>query len=226
MLGAFLGGAISQAASQRVAASPADVFGSSNVAIDTYRNSRGTYVLWSNGRITSAEGGAQDLGHPYRSPDPSARIGTPSLTNGQPLGSPNVAVRAIPRSDATYVLFSDGNLKRPAHADAAAGGGSGSRVILGELRWAPGTQTVTPSQQFTWQSNGGIPGGVAQLSDPMSDQAQATLIMHFRMTGSTSSASAVSTGTRSSDGRSFTFFNLMPPAGAADGIGQILIVDP
>lgn len=154
-------------------AAPGDVFGSPNVAIDTYRNSRGTYVLWSDGRITSAQGGAQDLGHPYRAPEAAARIGPPSHSQGRPMGSPNVAVKAIPRPDATYVLFSDGNLRRPAHADAAAGGSGGSRVLH-----IPAS--VSLSQPFPpnlWLEVGDTedfrsvsPGGV-ELAEPVSANA-------------------------------------------------------
>ena len=227
VVGAFLGGAISQAVSRQVSASPADVFGSPNVAIDTYRNSRGTYVRWSNGRITSAEGGAQDLGHPYRVPDAAARIGSPSLNDGHPLGSPNVAVRAIPRSDATYVLFSDGNLKRPAHADAAAGSGEGSRVILGQLSWGQANPSYAePSQEFTWQGNA-TSGGTATLNEAVSDQARAFISFNYRCLGGINpNVVRLAPGVRSGDGRSFSFSLRSLPSGAQDGVGQLLIVDP
>lgn len=78
VMGAFLGGAISQAVSRQVSASPADVFGSPNVAIDTYRNSRGTYVLWSNGRITSAEEVLKTSATPIAPPTPRRELAHPA----------------------------------------------------------------------------------------------------------------------------------------------------
>ncbi len=109
-------------------AAPADVKGSPNIAVDTYRNSMGTYILWSNGKITSVEDGTTDLGHPYGPPDAAAKIGKQTLEPKKALGSPHVAIKAIPRRDATYILFADGTLQKPANSHAYAGE-SGSRVI-------------------------------------------------------------------------------------------------
>jgi len=121
----------------RVEAAPADVFGSPNVAIDTYRNSAGHYVLWSDGRITDTKGGEQDLGHPYEAPSAAAEIAPPHHQRDKALGSPHVAVKAIPRSDATYVLFSDGSLKLPANHQAAEGTSGESNVIHGIIQGGP-----------------------------------------------------------------------------------------
>ena len=113
-------------------AAPADVKGSPNIAVDTYRNSMGTYILWSNGKITSVEDGTTDLGHPYGPPDAAAKIGKQTLEPKKALGSPHVAIKAIPRKDATYILFADGTLQKPANSHAYAGE-SGSRVIAGSM---------------------------------------------------------------------------------------------
>jgi len=153
-------------------AAPADVIGSPNVAVDTYKNSKGTYVLWADGRITSAQGGGNDLGRPYRDPDPSAQIGRPTLEQEKPQGSPNVAVKAIPRSDATFILFADGQIRRPANADAAAGSSEGGRVVTGIFGGSFGAG-LSQSPAYT-QVNGGVvnTGGAAvafavRLSEPM-----------------------------------------------------------
>lgn len=121
----------------KVLATPGDVFGSPNVAVDTFRNRSGTFVLWSDGRITRASGGGADLGHPYSAPPASAQIGTPPLISNQGVGSPNVAVKAVARPDGTFVLFADGNLKRPAHSDAWAGAATaGSKFLTGSWDYA------------------------------------------------------------------------------------------
>lgn len=111
-------------------AAPGDVFGSANIAVDSYRNRKGTYVVWSNGRVTDVSNPANDLGHPFRDPDATAGITAARVQEGQALGSPNVAVKAIPRGDATYVLFSDGTLKLPANAEAAAPAAVPGRVLI------------------------------------------------------------------------------------------------
>jgi hypothetical protein len=109
---------------QSFQAAPPEVLGSGNVAVDVYQNQRGTFVLWSNGRLTLARGGAGDLGHPYRTPDASAQIGSPPLEQGKSLGSEHVAVKALVRPEASYVVFADGAIRLPANSDAAAGAAS------------------------------------------------------------------------------------------------------
>lgn len=122
---------------QRAQAAPRDVFGSPNVAVDTFRNRAGTFVLWSNGRITRASGGSADLGHPYGTPAAAAQIGNPPLVPHQQLGSPNLAVKAVSRPDGTYVLFADGFLRRPFHSDASTGAPTaGSKFLTGSWDYA------------------------------------------------------------------------------------------
>ena len=128
-------------------AAPADVTGSPNIAVDTYRNIAGTFILWSNGKITNAEGGPTDLGHPYGPPPPEAKIGKQTLEEKRSLGAPKVAIKAIPRKDGTYILFADGTLQKPANGAAAAGDSSSKVVagVFGVTRIQGGDMTVNPS---------------------------------------------------------------------------------
>lgn len=119
-------------------AAPADVFGSPNVAVDTYRNTHGTFVLWSDGRITNAETGQLENANGDYSPATAADppFQNPVLENNRPLGSPNVAIKAVPRHDATYVLFSDGKFRKPNDVDAAGNSWAKTVVMM--------TSTVVP----------------------------------------------------------------------------------
>lgn len=125
----------------RLTASPVHVFGSPNLPVDTYRNIEGTFLLWSNGRITNVSGGGNDLGRPYRDPLPGAEIAPPVYEPEGLKGSPNVAVQAIARPDATYVLFSDGTLRRPGADNAAAAAAEGATCTLGGWGWNSGATT-------------------------------------------------------------------------------------
>lgn len=207
-------------------AAPADVFGSPNVAVDTYRNVKGTYVLWADGRITNANGGSADLGRPYTTPDASAQIGTPSLSQGRPLGSPNVAVKAIPRKDATYILFSDGVIKKPANADAAAGEAGGGRVISGTYTHASGVSA--PDFSYTPGTTG---NDVIQLTDPVGSNSHAFAVGYMDVAGGGAMAGQKSCipveGVVSGDGRSVSF-NFAAAPGTLPSFGVIytfIIVD-
>jgi hypothetical protein len=179
----FLGSLSSQGLlSSKAEAAPADVKGSPNVAVDTYRNSAGTYILWSNGKITNADGDATDLGHPYTTPDAAAKIGKQTLEPKKLLGSPNVAIKAIPRKDATYILFADGTLQKPASSAAYAGEG-GSRVIAGSM----GTSGIVDNghgpvdlgevgQEYAFET--GIDGGYGlRLQNPVGPKSEAFLLV-------------------------------------------------
>jgi len=155
-------------------AAPSDVFGSANVAVDTYRNQKGTFVVWSNGRVTNVESPAVDLGNPFRNPGPSSGIRPPTFQDGRPLGSPNVAVKAVPRGDATYVLFSDGNLKLPGNDDAAAPAATPGRVLMWNSQGGSNLHegfTVTESE-FRLTFSGGV--FRVNLNDPMLSNRKAT----------------------------------------------------
>lgn len=127
-----------------VSAAPGDIAGSANVAVDVYRNSKGTFVLWSSGRITNATGLAADLGSPYQDPPAAANIGRPTLEPLGNLGARGVAVQSVSRADGTYVLFGDGRLRRPANLDAAEGASSDQGNIIAGC-WRGGT-SVEPGK--------------------------------------------------------------------------------
>lgn len=135
----------------RLTASPTHVLGSPNLPVATYRNAQGTFLLWSNGRISDASGGSNDLGRPYSDPLPAAEIATPEHQAVGPRGSPNVAVQAIARPDGSYVLFADGSLRRPAAANARAPAAGGSTCILGGWGWNSGANN---DYQATVQASG------------------------------------------------------------------------
>lgn len=146
-----------------VDAAPSDIRGSDNTAVDTYRNSAGTYVVWSSGRITDATSPGSDLGHPYTTPSVGSGIVDPSYQTGHTLGSPNVAVKAVSRKDGSFILFADGTLRVPSDSGARAGSAIPGRILRGSInaaggttggtgfscsRTAPGTYTVTFDTPF------------------------------------------------------------------------------
>ena len=147
-----------------VDAAPSDIRGSDNTAVDTYRNSAGTYVVWSSGRITDVTNPSTDLGQPYTTPTASTGIVAPGYQTGHTLGSPNVAVKAVSRKDGTFILFADGTLRVPSDSGARAGSAIPGRILRGSVnasggatggsdfsvaRTATGTYTVTFDTPFT-----------------------------------------------------------------------------
>ena len=97
--------------------SPKDIRGSGNVAVSGYTNSAGHFILWSSGRITNSAGKEVNSSSAY---DPASVCILPSRISGNILGSAFVAVSVFSDSEATYVLFSDGSVKKPRNAEAAA----------------------------------------------------------------------------------------------------------
>jgi len=190
----------------RASAAPADVFGSANVAVDTYRNRKGTYVIWSNGRVTDVSNPAADLGHPFRDPPGDAHIAAAKKVEGNSLGSPNVAVKALTRGDATYVLFSDGSIKLPANADAAAPAAIPGRVVVWNS--APGQYpyegwTVQESE-FSLRYSGGT--FTVTLEEPMQGKRNATAVFTAYSLTATVTASVGLQGRFSGDGKTITFY--------------------
>lgn len=98
-------------------AAPDDVRGSGNVAVAGYRNSRGSFVLWSSGRITTLAGQEANSASAY---DTVQDASLPRRITGEILGARRVAVGIVPNELGTYVLFSDGTVAKPRSADAAA----------------------------------------------------------------------------------------------------------
>ncbi len=119
-----------------VIASPRDVLGSPNIAVDTFRNDAGTFVLWSDGRITKTDDPSsppKDYGHPYQLPPTDSHIRPPKYIKGKPQGSPNVAVAAVPRSDGTFILFADGYLRQPGSPEGKAPSSTNFRIVKGTI---------------------------------------------------------------------------------------------
>jgi hypothetical protein len=156
--------------SSAVEAAPQDIQGSPDIAVDTYLNSKGSFVLMSDGTIfavkdgTTAAGvaytaGTSDLGHPYSAPPGTASITSPTAIAGKVKGSPNVAVKALVRNDATYVVFADGSVKKPANSDAAAAGGSGQRIISGSFGPIQAVPTSISGDGYTGSCGGAMTAG-------------------------------------------------------------------
>lgn len=221
-------------------AAPADVFGSPNIAVDTYRNVRGTFILWSDGKITNVDNGTTDLGRPYSAPPPSARISAPRLENGRPTGSPNVAVKAIPRPDFSFVLFADGTIKKPANADAAAGTSGGTRVISGVVGADPSNPNPrypsSTSEYTATAGYSGTTGGTAvqvRLTTPVGANSTAMGFLLAATTGAGVGSGGISPndipvpviGTISSDGSSVSFPVSMSAGSASYNVLYFSIAD-
>lgn len=102
---------------QSVCASPDDVRGSGNIAVCGYTNREGSFVLWSNGRITDLSGNQVCSASSYSSVSGYKK---PKAVSGQIAGSKNVAVGIIQAAGSTCVVFADGTVKKPASAKASA----------------------------------------------------------------------------------------------------------
>ena len=133
-----------------VQAAPADVIGSPNVAVDTFKNRDDTFVLWSDGSISRASGGPKvNEATDYAAPPASASVAAPTLTPNRVLGAPKVAVRAIPRGDMTLVLFSDGTLMKPTKVAASSESATPGQLYMGNARkWT--NSTLSPG---IWDDN-------------------------------------------------------------------------
>lgn len=111
--------------SGRLNAAPSDVRGSDNVAVASYSTSKGSYVLWSSGRITNAETG-KNVAPPY---SPVKGFVKASPTSKMPLGSPNVAVDYLQNSDGTFTIYADGSVMK-ADDEGASAPASGVDVMF------------------------------------------------------------------------------------------------
>ena len=102
----------------RAEAASKDVFGSPQVAVSSYRNQKGSFILWADGHISRVD--APDTTVSLLSECAEAPE-VPQVTrdNSKPQGSPNVPVGVYQNASATYVLFADGSTKKP-KGDAAA----------------------------------------------------------------------------------------------------------
>jgi prepilin-type processing-associated H-X9-DG protein len=126
-LGAVMGGMLAQSAQ----AAPSDIQGSPNVAIRSYKNEEGIFVLWADGRITNAKSG-QEVGNPSNYSTPNG-FTAPKMVKGRPAGSPNVAVDVLQDENGTYVLFADGSVRQPPLAGAGARGFGDWELFSGHI---------------------------------------------------------------------------------------------
>jgi hypothetical protein len=226
----FAGSLCTHGQFSRVAeAAPADVKGSPNIAVDTYRNNKGSYILYSDGRIVDAKGGNTDLGHPYVQPPATAKIGQSESVRGKSTGSPNVAVKALVRTDGSYILFSDGSIKKPNNADAGYASTNGSRVIGGAMGMAGvvdnGNGPVNlgeVGQEYSFELDGSI-----KLDNPVGPKSEAFLMVYNPYTPAESNVLpglkvvAFQRGQISSDGYRVTFPNASGASFAPGGPGVV-----
>lgn len=154
VLGAlFVGSLCAQGTVSSIAqAAPADVKGSPNIIADVYRNSAGTFIVCTDGTVfNAADPSRRDLGHPFRDAPSAAVFAEHRPVPSRPQGSPSIPVGAITRTDASYVVFSDGSVKLPADDKASAPGATPGRVLIWNspvYNPIPDAWTVT-EEQFT-----------------------------------------------------------------------------
>jgi len=118
-LGAIFGGLVSrkpEAFFQAAHAAPTDILGSPNVAVGSFRNKQGDFILYSDGSIADSSGNRTNPSQ-YSL---AKGFKKPSQVRGKPAGSPNIAVGTIQNDDGTFVLFADGSVKEPNLAGAKA----------------------------------------------------------------------------------------------------------
>jgi hypothetical protein len=106
-------------------ANPADVKGSPNVAVTSFRNTQGTFVVWADGHTTRA-GSAL------------------SYAPGRPIGSPNVAIGSVNLAGVPNVLYADGSLRPPSDTGAQSRFPP-SRQLSGSVLIPP-----LPAATYTW----------------------------------------------------------------------------
>jgi hypothetical protein len=96
-----------------------DVFGSPQVAVSSYKNQKGSFILWADGHISNVDTPDQvvsALSDCVEAPE------VPAITRDKtkPQGSPNVPVGVYQNAKSTYVLFADGSYKKPKGEAAAS----------------------------------------------------------------------------------------------------------
>lgn len=157
--GLALGSWVPHWLSRPVSAAPRDVLGSNNVAVDVFRNTDGTWVLFADGSIANAldldpdrrvNGPITDGESAYRVPDPSAKVGPAIAKPGRAQGSPRVAVKAISRGDITLVLFSDGTILEPQAVGPDRPSSVPGVLFMGSTR----SPSLTELSNGLWEDNG------------------------------------------------------------------------
>lgn len=147
----------------RAEAASTDVFGSPQVAVASYKNQKGSFILWADGHITRVD-----------TPNTAVSVLTdcvdapevPAVTrdNSKPQGSPNVPVGVYQNGTATYLLFADGSYKRPkgdanapsathsvrsAQFDGVTGANFGDTSLVFAHGGSPGYYTITFDPPFS-----------------------------------------------------------------------------
>jgi len=130
VMGAFAGSAPAMLARPAHAA-PTDVKGSPNIAVKSYTNRAGNFVLWADGHISNANTGVKVV-TPGTGYGPAAGFTPSPKTPRRPGGSPSVAVDVIQDTTGTYVLFSDGSVRHPPVANAGAPGFGTTEIFYGK----------------------------------------------------------------------------------------------
>ncbi|MBQ7528408.1 hypothetical protein IJT10_00695 [bacterium] len=113
----------------KITAHPQHVRGSSNVAVGGYTNSRGNFILWSDGQISTLEGKILNSASEY---DLAPGFVMTTRQKGKCVGAERVAVDSFVNPEATYVVFADGSVRIPQN-DKARAGSLGSNFIYGTV---------------------------------------------------------------------------------------------
>lgn len=135
LISAFIGGVAGSLFIRIGDAAPGDVFGSPHVALTSYQNSQGHFTLWSDGHITDVHDNRAVINNALAYDDaPQFRRQVPQGPGVQ--GSPNVPVSLVQTGDGTFVLFTDGSVRRPQDPRARA-----ARSGPSDFRWVNTNQS-------------------------------------------------------------------------------------
>jgi len=121
--------------SQSLGAAPANVYGSSNVPVQSYRNRNGSFIVWADGHISNAMTNisvnpASEITGSYLDATVDG-FAKPQMDSKKPMGSPNVPISVVQTSKGSFVLFADGTTLKPKDPDAAA-----PPIVTSAIRWA------------------------------------------------------------------------------------------
>lgn len=146
-------------------ASPDDVRGSGNIAVCGYTNKAGSFILWSDGRITDLSGNQVCSSSSY-----SAVSGykKPKAVSGQIAGSKNVAVGIIQAQGSTCVVFADGTVKKPSNAKASAAP-SENNIIGGKIYIFSTFGDAGTASGNGWKAQLGKDGLKVTFTEPFSE---------------------------------------------------------
>jgi len=120
LFGAMAGG-LPFALARSAAAAPPDVTGSPNIPMKVYTNTKGTFVLWTDGSATNAFDDSAAANNPDSYPI-SSRFAKHRQATGRAKGSPKVAIDILQDQTGSYILFADGTFRQPPLSGAGAPG--------------------------------------------------------------------------------------------------------